>query len=338
MYELYPLKLAPLFFEKPWGGPNIARYYPGYQVPPKCGEAWIVSALEGKSNTIINGHLQGNELNELIEVYMEDLIGEKNFIDFGEQLPVLIKMLDTSSPLSIQVHPDDVLAQRLRNYPWGKNEMWYILQTEPSAFLLNGFSKIISESEILDLIDTSQIPEVLHKIYPKPGEVYFVKARKIHAIGSGVTLLEIQQPSDITFRIYDWGRTDEHGNPRDVHIEEALQTLNFEDTDKGLLSLTKESDEIIKIIHNQFFNVNKILLPASKAMGRNYLGLDSFVVWVVVKGMITFQYQDMIDHLHTGEALLIPASLDEISFYSKQGSEILEIYRSNEESENEQKK
>ncbi|MCX7696822.1 MAG: class I mannose-6-phosphate isomerase [Bacteroidales bacterium] len=332
MYELYPLKLAPLFFEKPWGGRNIAKYYPSYQVPIKCGEAWLVSAIEGKSNLIINGHLQGNELSELIEVYMEDLIGEKNFIDFGEQMPVLIKMIDTASPLSIQVHPDDVYAQQLRNYRWGKNEMWYILQAGPSSFILNGFSNLFSEQYLQEYIGDHRFPEMLNKIYPKSGDMFFVRARKVHAIGPEITLIEIQQPSDITFRIYDWDRKDEHGSPRELHLEEALMTINVQDTDHGLLQPHKKSEEIEKIFHSHFFNVNKILLPASKVLARNYLGLDSFVVWVVVKGMISFQYQDMIDHLHTGEILLIPASLDEISFYSKQGSEILEIYRSYEES------
>ena len=330
MSELYPLKLAPLFYEKPWGGEKIKLFYPSYDVPQRCGEAWLVSGIEGKNSVVTNGFLEGNEINELIEVYMEDLIGEQNFIDFGEQLPVLIKMIDTSSPLSIQVHPDDALAQQLASYRWGKNEMWYILQASTNSYVLNGFSRSVDVEKFLSLIESGAIVDTLNRFRPKQGDFIYVKSRRIHAIGPGITLIEIQQPSDITYRVFDWNRKDEHGNPRELHIKEAMETIDWEDFEPGLIQPQRKGDHIEKIIESPHFSVNKISIPREEPLARNYMGLDSFVVWVVVKGMVSYQQGQHIDHLHTGEVLFIPAAIDEISFYSKESAEILEIYRSNE--------
>jgi len=210
MNELYPLKFNPVFKDKIWAGNKIHTSL-GYDYPSlqNCGEAWLISGVKDNPTLVSNGFLKDNELNELVEIYMGDLVGDEVFERFENEFPVLIKLLDTTEYLSVQVHPDDALALRRHKQP-GKAEMWYILEAEKDAEILTGFKKQIDPQEFKRIIDTHQVGEQLKDLFNiekvSVGDTFFTPPGRVHAMGPGLLLAEIKQPSNITYRIYDWAR------------------------------------------------------------------------------------------------------------------------------------
>mgnify|MGYP004442899589 CR=1 FL=1 len=217
---LYPMKFLPLYKDKIWGGNKIKDLGFNYAPLPNCGELWALSAVEGNESIIANGFLAENSLAEALEIYMGELIGEANYDRFGNQFPLLIKVIDANDRLSIQVHPDDTLAQQ-RGMDMGKTEMWYILQAEEGSTIVDGFTAKVTPEEYQNLLAQGKLEDILHVEHPQQGDVFFIPAGRVHALGKGLLLAEIQQTSDCTYRIYDYNRRDAQGNLRQLHTAET---------------------------------------------------------------------------------------------------------------------
>ena len=227
MHQLYPLKFTPIYKDKIWGGNKIHDLLGlNYAPLPNCGEVWLLSSVAGEASIVSNGFLEGNEINELIEVYMGDLIGDQVYEKSGEGFPLLFKIIDANAALSVQVHPNDALAQR-RHQCNGKTEMWYVMQADQGAKLISGFNRKMDRTSYLKHLNENSLKDVLNFENAQKGDVFYMPAGRVHAIGSGILLAEIQQTSDITYRIYDWDRKDANGMARDLHTELALDALDF---------------------------------------------------------------------------------------------------------------
>jgi mannose-6-phosphate isomerase len=227
MNDLYPLKFKPIFKEKIWGGDKIKTVFGmDYSPLPNCGEAWVLSGHGEEISEVTNGFLAENQLDELIEIYMGDLVGEAVYEKYGNKFPLLIKILNSSDWLSIQVHPDDKLAESRHN-DLGKTEMWYIADAEPGAELISGFNREMTPELYLSNLNNGTLKEIMNYEKVEKGDVYFIPAGRVHALGPGLLLFEIQQTSDLTYRIYDFDRVDDKGNPRQLHTEQALDALDF---------------------------------------------------------------------------------------------------------------
>jgi len=223
---LYPLKFTPIFKQVIWGGDKLKNQLEKKNAPGKTGESWEISGVEGDVSKVSNGFLKGNALDELIEVYMGDLVGEGVYEKFGTDFPVLIKFIDANDNLSVQVHPDDAFSEEYHGKR-GKTEMWYVLDAEENAELISGFKKDVDEKVFMDHLDNKKLSEILNSEPVKPGDVFFLPAKRVHAIGAGILLTEIQQTSDVTYRIYDWDRVDKDGNSRELHLDHSLKVMDY---------------------------------------------------------------------------------------------------------------
>jgi len=330
MNDLYPLKFKPQYFTKPWGGTHIA-IIPFLKDAPaeKCGEAWLLSGVDEHQSIVTNGFLEGNELNELVEVYMEDLVGEQVFNEYGEIFPILIKLLDTTEWLSVQVHPDNELAMKQQGVPFGKTEMWYIMNAADDAGLLNGFKNKTDRNQILKALENSTLTDKVNMLNPATGDVYFTPAGKIHAVGPGLTLAEIQQTSDFTYRLYDWGRTDNEGKPRELHIEKGLEALNYDDISTGKTAPTRLGPTMDTLVNCPQFVTNRITLKAGQKIRREYMTLDSFVILFTVQGNAVYEWDGKEESLNKGECILVPAAIDDLLLSTKNDAEILEVFIQN---------
>lgn len=348
---LYPLKFKPFFKEKIWGGQKIARLL-NRPVPAMsaCGESWELSALEDNVSVVDNGYLAGdNDINELIEIYMGELVGDKVFEKYGLGFPLLIKYIDAADDLSVQVHPDDKLAKQRYDMN-GKTECWFVIQAEPGAGLYVGFKEGVTREQYWQAVDDGAVDKLL-QFYPvKAGDFFFIPAGTVHAIGKGVLLAEIQQPSDITYRIFDWNRTDAEGNSRELHIDEAYDAIKFGDgkdfvpeeelkmvNDKeqkkelteeqipaGKVSYEYHFDATSKVFRSPFFNIN--LIDFEKPLRKNYSDIDSFILYMCLEGHVHgFTDDEQLD-LFTGDVLLVPAATNEFNLVPSRKSRLLEVY------------
>ena len=214
MKTLYPLKFYPLLKSKIWGGKKMKKVANiDFEPLPNCGEAWLISGIKGNESVVLEGWLEGNTLNEIVEIYMSDLLGDEAYTKYGEEFPLLIKLIDATEDLSIQVHPNQELAEK-RGLENGKTEMWYIMESDKDSSLISGFKKEISKEEFKDLVLKNELESALNYEPTKKGDVFYMPGGRVHSIGKGIFLAEIQQSSDTTYRIYDWNRKDDKGNGR----------------------------------------------------------------------------------------------------------------------------
>ena len=225
--SLYPLKFKTQAYEKIWGANRIKERFSKEDLKAdKIGETWELSGVEGSESVVINGKYKDNNINELTEVFMDELVGDKVFQKYGNKFPLLFKLIDTSDYLSIQVHPDDEMAQQRHN-SLGKTEMWYVVDSEEDSTIINGFNKDLTKEEYLNHLNNNTLREVLEEGKTQAGDTYFIPAGRVHAIGKNILLAEIQQSSDVTYRIFDWNRVDDEGNPRQLHTEEAVDVIDY---------------------------------------------------------------------------------------------------------------
>ncbi len=322
---LYPLKFKPIYKERIWGGEKLSSLY-GKDFSPlkKVGESWEISSLEENVSVVSNGFLEGNDLNELLEIYMGDLVGEHVYEEFGNFFPLLIKFLDANEDLSIQVHPNDDLAAERHNC-YGKTEFWYVLEAEPGAKLVHGFSKPIDKETYQKHVQNNTLYEIIKEHSVKKGDVFFIPAGIIHGLGKGNLILEIQQTSDITYRIFDYNRADDKGNKRELHTEDALDAIDFEQFDENSrITFENKKNTLNQLIHCDFFDTNYIRFD--EIVTRDYYKLDSFVVYVCTSGQCEIHYEDGVETLKKGETMLIPAELNEIKLVPHGLIEIVEVY------------
>jgi mannose-6-phosphate isomerase len=324
MNKLYPMKFTPLFRDKIWGGQKIKSVLDmNFGALPNCGEAWVLSGVGGNETVVANGFLEGNELNELVEIYMDDLVGGKVYEKYQNEFPILVKFIDANDYLSIQVHPDDALAQK-RGIGNGKTEMWYIISADEGSELIAGFNKKMTQKTYLDHLESKRLKEILNVEKVSAGDVFFIPAGRVHALGPGILLAEIQQTSDTTYRIYDWDRLDDKGNSRQLHTAEALEAIDFNVYDTYRSAYPAIKNTSIEVVNQPFFTTNMIHLD--KPLSKNYEELDSFVIYTCVKGDIVVNYQDDVVKLRMGECLLIPNVINQIDIHPSIESKLLETY------------
>lgn len=321
--SLYPMKFMPLYKNKVWGGNKIKTLGFDYSPLPNCGEMWALSAVKDNESVITNGFLADNTLNEVLEIYMGDLLGDRNYQHFGNDFPLLIKIIDANDRLSIQVHPDNKLA-RQRGMENGKTEMWYIMEAEKGAEIVDGFEKEVSRDEYQNFLALGKLESLLHVEHPEQGDVFFIPAGRVHALGKGLLLAEIQQSSDTTYRIYDYNRPDANGQLRQLHTAEALDAINFAPTADGRSHYNYRPNSTVQLAQCPYFTTN--LIAIDKPLKKDFSSLDSFVVYLCVDGIAAVKCLDTICPIHAGECVLVPAVADIVELHCKDNAKLLEVY------------
>lgn len=322
--ELYPLKFNPIFKEKIWGGDKIKSILKkDYSPLSNCGESWEISCSEDDNSIVADGSLKGLTIEELIKKYKSDLVGKKVYEQFGDKFPLLIKYLDANDDLSIQVHPNDEMAKKNHN-SFGKTEMWYVLQADENAKINVGFNKTVTKQEYLECLNSNTLDTILNFENVKEGDVYFLPAGRVHYIGKGCLIAEIQQTSDITYRIYDFDRVDANGNKRELHTDLALQCIDFNALDKYSTTYTNKVNQAIKLVHCQYFKTN--IVEIEDELNRNYAEFDSFVILMVLSGSVTVNYDNSTYFYDTAQTILLPACLTEITIHSSNQAKLLEVW------------
>ncbi|MEI6574879.1 MAG: type I phosphomannose isomerase catalytic subunit [Bacteroidota bacterium] len=328
MNELYPLKFKPVFKDKIWGGNKINSVL-GYNYAPlsNCGEAWLISGVAENPTVVVNGFLKDNELNELIEVYMGDLVGDEVYERFENEFPILLKLLDTTQFLSIQVHPDDALAMR-RHKQHGKAEMWYIMEAEEQAEILTGFKKKIDPAEFKKIIELKRMGDEIRDLFNiekvKQGDAFFTPTGRVHAMGPGLLLAEIQQTSDVTYRIYDWDRTDDKGLGRELHTDLAMEAIDYKVLSEYKSLYQEKTNGTVNLVHNNHFVTN--LIHLEKPLVKNYTELDSFVIYLCVDGAFELLHETGPIAMRRGEAVLLPNIIRSVKLFPHSMARILEIH------------
>ncbi len=320
---LYPFKFYPILKPKIWGGKKLELLNKDISLLDNCGETWEICGLEESQSVISNGFLANNEINELVETYMGDLVGEQVFERFGNQFPLLFKFIDANDSLSVQVHPGDVLAAE-RHQSYGKTEMWYVVDADSDATLISGFSKPTTKEDYLTALENKSLKDILRVENVKKGDAFFIPAGRVHAIGSGVLLAEIQQTSDITYRIYDWDRNDTDGNPRELHTEMALDAIDFSMDESNKIETKTEVNTTSKIMACPYFVTNKVVFD--KDVEKVYAAIDSFVVYMCLEGSYCIQYGSELLQVNKGETVLIPAIMTEVVLIPNELTTLLEVY------------
>jgi len=325
--NLYPLKFTPILKERIWGGTKLNSVLNKRGSEQKVGESWELSACAGEDSEVNNGFLAGNTLTELIEIYMGELVGESVYEQYGLNFPLLFKIIDAAENLSIQVHPDDETAAERHN-SFGKTEMWYIMDAEPGAELIVGFNNGITKEKYIESVQNNSTENILKKVSVSKGDVVFIPAGLVHAIGKGILLAEIQQSSDITYRIYDYNRLDDNGNLRQLHVEQALDVINFNTVENPKTIYNEKINEIVSLVASDYFTTN--LIKFDKQIIRNYGNIDSFKVYMCTEGAYKILFNGEYTHVNKGETILIPASIGEVIFIPENSTTtVLEVFAGN---------
>lgn len=324
-------KFEPILKTTIWGGDRIAPFK-GITTTQDCvGGSWEISGVEGDESVVADGPDKGLKLPELLDKYGAAIMGERNYKKFGNRFPLLIKFIDARQDLSVQVHPDDAMAQR-HGQSNGKTEMWYVIDAAPGARLANGFKEPVNPADYDHLVETGDIEKVLNFCDIKPGDVYFIPARRVHAIGAGAFVAEIQQTSDATYRLYDYHRKDAQGHERQLHTALAKEAINFNDTDGYAVNYTPRPDIPVNVVRCPFFTTN--VLELDQEVMRDYKELDSFVVLIVTGGSGTFTCgADAVSDVPTefkvrrGDTVLLSASAKGLTINpSADGLKLIETY------------
>ncbi len=324
MNKLYPLKFRPVFKEKVWGGSQLRTQLGlDFSPLPNCGEAWMLSGVANNETAVSDGWLAGNDLNELVEIYMDELVGEKSYDEFGDRFPLLIKLIDSNDWLSVQVHPDDDYAKK-NGMDSGKTEMWYVLHANDGSELIAGFNKRINKDLFLRHIHEKSLKDILNFEKVSACDVFFMPAKRLHALGPGILLVEIQQTSDHTFRIYDWDRVNASGKSRTLHLQQALEVVDFEACTDSRIKYEIQENRTVPLVSCLHFTTN--LLQVSRPLSRNYSELDSFVVFFCSAGMADIRTGQDIEKLKAGECILIPACIDTVDILPVGNVSLLETY------------
>ncbi len=322
--KLYPLKFEPILKPVIWGGSDICSFKNIEPGRDGIGESWEVSGVKGNISVVANGELKGVSLAELLLGAKEQLVGKKVYRKFGNTFPLLIKFIDAKDNLSIQVHPDDKLAKERHN-SFGKTEMWYVIKAAPGAFLYSGFEKKLTSEEYVKSVQNNTFTDYLKKYDVQRGDVFFLPAGRVHAIGAGCFIAEIQQTSDITYRIYDYNRKDANGNSRELHTELAKDAIDYSVYDSYKTDYQPNENHPVKLATCPYFTTN--LLDMNEGMKRDFGTLDSFVIYIGMEGQCELKdYKGNSTILHAGETLLIPADTKWVELAPTMQTKVLETY------------
>lgn len=314
----------PIFKEIIWGGTDILPYK-GYPADTRrIGESWELSHVEQHFSVLANGALAGHTIDALIDESGEHLLGTKAIRHYGRIFPLLIKFIDARDNLSVQVHPNDYLA-KARHQSFGKTEMWYVVKATPDAVLYSGFSQQIDADEYVRRMDDQNIMEVLQKHHVKAGDVFFLPAGRVHAIGAGCFIAEIQQTSNITYRIFDYNRKDEYGHARELHTELAKDAIDYTVSQHYATTYTPVENEPTTLVQCPYFTTN--LLQLNQTVKRDFSALDSFIIYICIGGQAILT--DNRQHTCTvrqGQTVLIPADTASLSIAPEPSVQLLETY------------
>lgn len=317
--HLYPLQFEPILKERIWGGTKLKTYLNKPVTSEITGESWEISTVENDVSIVANGKFKGKSLNELIADYPMEILGTKVYQAFGKQFPLLFKYLDAREDLSIQLHPNDELAKKRHN-SFGKTEMWYVMQADAAAKLIIGFKEKSSPEEYTLHLNNKTLPDILDTKKVQKGDVFLLETGTIHAIGAGNVIAEIQQTSDITYRVYDFDRVDANGNKRELHNDLALEAINY-DTVEAQRTYLKTENVANEMVYCQYFTTNFIPLNGNMKVQKNQ---DSFTVYMCVDDSFELSFEGITYSYQKGDTVLVPASLTDFQLNGK--ASILEIY------------
>ena len=309
-YSLYPLKFQPLHKEKIWGGHRLSQLFNLNGKQERVGESWLLSGLGDEQTVVVNGFLADNTINELVEVSMGELVGDKVYELYGDRFPLLFKLIDADADLSVQVHPDDDYAIQ-HGLESGKTEMWYVMHSDNSE-MVYGLDRELTEEQVRAALNDHTFMSMLHREKVKTGDSVLIDSGTIHSLGKGVMVAEIQQSCDVTFRLYDYGRCDINGHTRQLHVDQALDVANLEPVKSALIDYNTKENGAANICQTPYFTVNTLLF--SKPIGRDYATLDSFVVYLCVNGSATLSTSNGSVDISMGELVLLPASENDVTF------------------------
>lgn len=319
--SLYPIKFRPILKDKIWGGQKLNLLLQKESNLPNVGESWEISDVDGDTSMVINGGLEGQSLKHILSTYKGDLIGEKNYRQFGNKFPLLIKFIDAKEDLSIQLHPNDELAAKRHN-SFGKTEMWYVMQADEDAKLIVGFNQKVTPELYLEHLHNKTLTKILNFDTVKSGDTYFIEVGRVHAIGAGVMLAEIQQTSDITYRVYDWDRKDDQGNERDLHNDLALDAIGFEMADDFRVDYGTEKNNTNTMVSCPYFTTNYLKIDQTIQKSNTY---DSFIIYMCVEGEARIKASNYMEVVKKGETILIPAAIKSYEIDSTNAT-LLEVY------------
>ncbi|HSD07483.1 type I phosphomannose isomerase catalytic subunit [Flavobacterium sp.] len=315
----YPLQFNAILKERIWGGEKLKTVLNKPITSNITGESWELSTVEGDVSIVANGEYKGKSLTELIDAYPNEILGTAVHERFGKQFPLLFKYLDAREDLSIQVHPNDELAKKRHN-SFGKTEMWYVMQADNDARIIVGFKEDSSADEYVKHLNDKTLIDILDTVKAKPGDVFFLETGTVHAIGAGLVVAEIQQTSDITYRIYDFDRKDAQGNTRELHVDLALDAINYKKVNT-YKEYTKETDKSNVVVDCPYFTTNFIPLENEKSVVNSGL---SFAVYMCIEGSFELEYEGSVYQYKKGDTVLIPAAMK--SYNLKGKASILEVY------------
>lgn len=318
---LYPLKFIPILKDKIWGGQKLKSVLNKKSDLPNIGESWEISDVEGDTSIVSNGHLKGTSLKDLLKTFGSDILGKQNYRIFRNKFPLLIKFIDAKEDLSIQLHPNDDLAAE-RHDSFGKTEMWYTLQADEDANLIVGFNQDMTPEKYLHHLKNKTLTKILNFDKVKTGDTYFIQVGRVHAIGAGVMVAEIQQTSDVTYRVYDWDRVDDDGNERELHNDLAIDAIDFNMPDNFRVRYSKEKNKSNKMVSCSYFTTNYIEVSGILKKEEN---IDSFFIYICVEGEAEIIANGKSEHLKKGETLMLPAAIEDYEISSKKAT-LLEVY------------
>jgi mannose-6-phosphate isomerase len=319
--NIHPLKFKPILKERLWGGEKLGTVLGKPITNDITGESWELSTVAGDVSEVSNGALANTSLKTLIDNHAERLLGKSVVKRFGKEFPILIKFIDAKQDLSIQLHPNDALAKE-RHDSFGKTEMWYVMDANPGAELIVGFNKDVTKSEYAKSLEENTLLDLLNYEPVKEGDTFFINTGKIHAIGAGVLLAEIQQTSDVTYRVFDFNRKDKEGNLRELHTELALDAIDYQKKDDFKVSYDDKSDTSNAMVACPYFKTN--FLSLENDFSQDTVHRDSFTIFMCVDGSGVVQTESGEAMIAKGETVLVPASSNSIAIKTS-GAKFLEV-------------
>ncbi|MGY6647697.1 type I phosphomannose isomerase catalytic subunit [Wenyingzhuangia sp. IMCC45574] len=321
--KLYPLKFTPIFCYRIWGGEKLKKELQKNYVENNIGESWEISDVTDYETVVSNGELKGKTLRELIKEYTSEFVGTQVYNTFKNEFPLLIKFIDAKTPLSIQVHPSNELA-RERHNSFGKNEMWYIMQADDNAKLIVGFNETVEKEDYINRVSNGNLLDILNIEKVTKGDTFYIPTGRVHAIGAGVLLAEIQQTSNITYRIYDYDRVDSKtGEKRELHTDLAVDAIDYKHYENYKTNYSTSLNKSKELVHSPYFKTN--ILDIKGEIQKDYSTLDSFVIFMCVEGSAEILYKGDCYKLNLGETLLLPANIHNITINSSSGK-VLEVH------------
>ena len=318
-FDSYPLQFEPIFKERIWGGDKLNSVLNKPITSNITGESWEISTVEGDVSVISKGTLKGISLNEVIDNFPNELLGTTVVDKFGKQFPLLFKYLDAKTDLSIQVHPNDELAKKRHN-SFGKTEMWYIMQADEGSRIIVGFKNNSNAKEYVSHLENNTLLDILEEVIVKTGDVFFLETGTVHAIGAGLVVAEIQQTSDITYRLYDFDRVDSEGNKRELHVELALDAINY-NTIETQKNYNKEENVSNEMVNCPYFTTNYLTISSKLTISKSS---TSFTVFMCTDGEFQLEFNQVQYHYSKGDTVLIPATMTDFNLSGK--AALLEIY------------